>query len=70
MRFLKTLFWSVEALHSRCDLARRLLQIGVLGVQPSGGQKGGSRRVLNWQYKEDEKLFYLPVRPKPLISLF
>jgi len=38
-QFPKTVFWSVEALQSRCSLARRRPQIGVFGVHPSGGKK-------------------------------
>ena len=52
-RSRKTLCWSVGALHARC-VSGHLPKNGVLGVHTSGGQKEGSRIVLNRNSTEDK----------------
>jgi hypothetical protein len=50
----KTLCWSFGSLHGCCVSAHRCLQNDVLRLCPSGGQKDGSWRVLNWECRDDE----------------
>jgi len=53
--------------HAHCVSARRLLQNGILGVHPSGGQEDGSRRVLNRDCREYKGEQSTPVLPNTFV---
>jgi len=44
----------IGALHACCISVHHYAQNSFLGVHPTGGQKDGSQRVLNWYCREDE----------------